>query len=111
MEYELLIKAKQFLSIIETSTLKDEEITNLINSAQLELTRSGIDIEYNATTDENDNITAYDSLVTTAIMMYVKGNFGNTTINEKELALRTFNNLEQSLSLSDGYRKEDEDDG
>lgn len=97
----LLKQAKQFLSIVETSTLKDEEIKLLIRSAILELERSGIDTKYNYSTDENK----YDDLITTAIMFYVKSTFGNVDIKEKEYALRTFNTLEQSLSLSDGYRK------
>ena len=97
----LLKQAKQFLSIVETSTLKDEEIKLLIRSAILELERSGIAIKYNYSTDEEQ----FDSLITTAIMFYVKSTFGNVDIKEKEYALRTFNTLEQSLSLSDGYRK------
>ena len=109
MEEELLSKAKQFLSIVETSTLKDEEITTLINSAELELKRSGIDIEYNSTVDEEtEEITSYDSLIVTAIMMFVKANFGNVDVKEKELASRAFNSLEQSLSQSDGYKESDE---
>lgn len=97
----LLKQAKQFLSIVETSTLKDEEIKLLIRSGILELERSGIDTKYNYSTDEEQ----FDSLITTAIMFYVKSTFGNVDIKEKEYALRTFNTLEQSLSLSDGYRK------
>ena len=97
----LLKQAKQFLSIVETSTLKDEEIKLLIRSAILELERSGIDTKYNYSTDEEQ----FDSLITTAIMFYVKSTFGNVDIKEKEYALRTFNTLEQSLSLSDGYIK------
>ena len=97
----LLKEAKQFLSIVETSTLKDEEIKLLIRSAILELERSGIDTKYNYSIETEQ----FDSLITTAIMFYVKSTFGNVDIKEKEYALRTFNTLEQSLSLSDGYRK------
>lgn len=97
----LLKQAKQFLSIVETSTLKDEEIKLLIHSGILELERSGIDTKYNYSKEEKK----YDDLITTAIMFYVKSTFGNVDIKEKEYALRTFNTLEQSLSLSDGYRK------
>ena len=100
MDY-LLKQAKQFLSVVETSTLKDEEIKLLIRSGILELERSGIDTKYNYSTNEEQ----FDSLITTAIMFYVKSTFGNVDIKEKEYALRTFNTLEQSLSLSDGYRK------
>ena len=100
MDY-LLKQAKQFLSIVETSTLKDEEIKLLIRSAILELERSGIDTKYNYSIETEQ----FDSLITTAIMFYVKSTFGNVDIKEKEYALRTFNTSEQSLSLSDGYRK------
>lgn len=100
MDY-LLKQAKQFLSIVETSTLKDEEIKLLIRSGILELERSGIDTKYNYSIETEQ----FDSLITTAIMFYVKSTFGNVDIKEKEYALRTFNTLEQSLSLSDGYRK------
>ena len=41
--------------------------------------------------------------------MFVKSNFGNVNIKEKELAAKVFNNLEQSLSLSEGYKKEKSD--
>ena len=100
MDY-LLKQAKQFLSIVETSTLKDEEIKLLIRSGILELERSGIDTKYNYSIETEQ----FDSLITTAIMFYVKSTFGNVDIKEKEYALRTFYTLEQSLSLSDGYRK------
>ena len=47
----------------------------------------------------------YDSLIKTAILFFVKANFGNVDIKEKEYALKSFNSLEQSLSLSEGYKK------
>lgn len=100
---ELLKDAKQFLSIIETSTLKDNEIKTLIEAGKLELIRSGINIEYNY--DEKNK--SYDNLIKTAIIFFVKANFGNVDIKEKEYALKAFNSLEQSLSLSDGYKKEE----
>lgn len=99
---ELLKKAKQFLSIIETSTMKDKEIEMLINAGIQELERSGVNVNYNKKED------TYSDLVNTAIMFFVKSNFGNVDIKEKELAHRTFNNLEQSLSQSFGYKKEEE---
>ena len=76
---ELLKTAKQCLSIVETSTLKDEEIKMLIKAAQEDLTRS-------------------------AIIMFVKANFGNTDIKEKELAQRTYSLLCCNLGLSNDYR-------
>lgn len=100
---DLLKEAKQFLSIVEDSTLKDAEITTLIKAGILELQRSGIDVDYNKKDGQ------YDSLIKAAIMFYVKANFGNVEIKEKEYSLRTFDTLEQSLSLSNGYKKEVEE--
>lgn len=105
MELEnLLNPAKQFLSIVTTSTSKDDEIKILIESAKLELERCGIDIMTNY--DRNKN--TYDSLIKTAILFFVKSHFGNVDLKEKEYSLRTFETLEQSLSLSDDYRKRDD---
>lgn len=102
---ELLKEAKQFLSIVESSTLKDNEIKILIDAGRLELKRSGIDIDYNYNQQTND----YDSLIKTTILFFVKANFGNVDIKEKEYAMKTFNTLEQSLSLSSGYKKVSEE--
>lgn len=102
---DLLEEAKQFLSIVKTSKSKDKEIKILIEAGKLELTRSGINIYYNY--DKKDE--TYDILIETAILFFVKANFGNVDIKEKEYALRTFNTLEQSLSLSEGYKKGSEE--
>ena len=99
----LLPKAKQFLSIIETSRFKDEEIKTLIVAGALELERSGIDLTANA--DENG---FYSEMIVTAIMMFLKSNFGNVDVKEKELTSKTFNSLQQALSLSEIYKKESE---
>lgn len=118
----LIKEAKQFLSIVETSTFKDLEIRVLIEAGILELARAGINIEYNYEEDKTLNsvlpfklktqlteqyITEkYDSLIKMAILFFVKANFGNTDVKEKEVAQRTFNSLEQSLALSCGYKLE-----
>lgn len=94
---ELLKTAKQCLSIIETVTLKDEEIKMLINAGIEDLKRQGI----NASVDtEND-------LVKSSIIMFVKANFGNTDIKEKELAQRTYSLLCNNLSLTTKYKEVD----
>ncbi|MEI3391032.1 MAG: hypothetical protein V8R30_05285 [Clostridia bacterium] len=72
----LLKIAKQCLSIVETATLKDEEIKMWINAGIADLKRQGI------TASEDTK----DSLIQSAIVMYVKANFGNVDIKEKELA-------------------------
>ena len=88
----LLKITKQCLSIIETSTLKDEEIKMLIKAGIADLKR--IDA-----TEDVEN-----SLVQSAIVMFVKSNFGNTDIKEKELAKSTYSSLCNNLSLSQEYK-------
>lgn len=95
MEKKLLSLVKQCLSIVETATLKDEEINMLINAAKLDLERLGIKIDID------------DNLIQTAIVMFVKANFGNTDIKEKELAQRTYSLLCNNLSLTTKYKEVD----
>ena len=98
---ETLLKlVKQCLSIVETSTLKDEEIKMWIQAGIVDLKRQGItaskDIE--------------DSLIKSAIVMYVKANFGNVDIKEKELAQRTYSLLCANLGSSHEYLIKEESD-
>ena len=86
---------KQCLSIIDTSTIKDEEINMLINAAILDLERQGIDVEKNIT----------DSFVQAAIIMFVKANFGMCDIKEKELAQKRYMQISNNLSLSSKYQQ------
>jgi len=94
-ENDLLIKAKECLSIISTSTAKDGEIEMLINAGKADMERQGIIVE-----TDND-------LVTASIMMFVKAHFGNVDIKEKELAQKTYSLLCCNLSLSTEYREGD----
>ena len=94
---ELLKKAKQCLSIVQSATLKDEEISMLINAGIEDLKRQGI----NASVDTESN------LMISAIMMFVKANFGNTDIKEKELAQKTYSLLCCNLGLSSDYKESD----
>lgn len=91
---ELLKLAKQCLSIVETATLKDEEIKMLIQAGTADLKRQGI----KASKDTSD------SLIKSAIIMFVKANFGNVDIKEKELAQKTYSLLCANLGLSDDYK-------
>lgn len=94
---ELLKLVKQCLSIVETATLKDKEIEMLIQAGIADLKRQGI-VASETTTD---------SLVQSAIVMFVKANFGNVDIKEKELAQRTYSFLCANLSLSEKYKESD----
>lgn len=85
---------KECLSIVQTSTLKDNEILMLINAGVLDLERQGIDVENHIT----------EGLIQGAITMFVKANFGMVDIKEKELAQRTYNHLCNNLSLSSDYK-------
>ena len=88
---ELLKLVKQCLSIVETATLKDEEIKMWIQAGVADLGRQGIVASVGTT----------DSLVQSAIVMFVKANFGNVDIKEKELAQRTYSLLCCLLYTSD----------
>ena len=93
----LLKLVKQCLSIVETATLKDEEIKMLIHAGIADLIRQGIVASE----------TTEDSLVQSAIVMFVKANFGNVDIKEKELAQRTYSLLCANLGLSEDYKESD----
>lgn len=92
---ELLKLVKQCLSIVETATLKDQEIKMWIQAGVADLNRQGI----LASLDTND------TLVQSAIVMFVKSNFGNVDIKEKELAQRTYSLLCANLGLSEKYKE------
>lgn len=96
---KLLKLAKQSLSIVESATLKDEEIKMLIKAGIADLRRLGI----NASKQTKDN------LMQSAIIMFVKSKFGNTDIKEKELAEKAYNRLCNNLSLSCEYKIKEED--
>ena len=95
----LLELVKQCLSIVETSTLKNDEIKMWIQAGIADLVRQGI----------NASEKSEDSLIKSAIVMYVKANFGNVDIKEKELAQRTYSLLCANLSLSEEYKVVDKD--
>lgn len=93
----LLSKAKQCLSIIPTATMKDAEITMLINAGIEDLKRQGI----------NASVDTESELIKSSIIMFVKANFGNVDIKEKELARNTYSLLCNNLSLSSDYKESD----
>ena len=94
---ELLKLVKQCLSIVETATLKDAELQMPIQAGVADLGRQGIVASVGTT----------DSLVQSAIVMFVKANFGNVDIKEKELAQRTYSLLCANLGLSQEYLEEE----
>lgn len=82
---------KESLSIVSTSTIKDNEIELWIKAAVEDLSRAGV----NAVTVSTDNW-----LVKGAIVMYCKANFGMVSLEEKKLAQSTYSLLCNNLSLS-----------
>ena len=94
---DLLNSSKQALSIIPTATSKDAEIKMWINAGVLDLKRQGIEASTNPTND----------LVKAAIVMFVKANFGNVDIKEKELARNKYSLLCCNLGLSSDYKESD----
>lgn len=93
MEQNLLITAKETLSIVSTSSAKDNEINMLIATAKEDMER------------QNINVDTTKNIIVTAIMMFVKGHFGNVELKEKELAQETYKLLCTNLSLSQEYLK------
>ena len=97
-EFKALVK--QCLSIVGTTTAKDDEIVMWINAGISDMVRQGIDVAGNIT----------DGLIQGAIVMYVKGNFGFVEIKEKELAQKTYIQICCNLSLSKKYLLEVDED-
>lgn len=89
---ELISLVKQSLSIVSTVTVKDEEILMWIEAGKQDLLRQNI----NANLD--------NALIKSAIVMYVKANFGNVDIKEKELSQKTYTLFCNNLSLSEAFR-------
>lgn len=89
---ELMMLAKQSLSIVSSSSIKDDEIEMWIRAGKEDLKRQDINSEL-------DN-----PLIKSAIVMFVKANFGNVDIKEKELSQRTYNLLCNNLGLSSDYK-------
>lgn len=89
---DLLELTKKSLSIVNTSTFKDDEIKLLINSGILDMKRQGINM------DEIDDIRKF------AIVMYVKGNFGMCDDSEKKISMSRYISTVENLSLSDEYK-------
>lgn len=79
---------KECLSIMPAATAKDGEMELWINTAISDMERIGIVVDLSS------------SMQKAAIIQYVKGNFGMTDTNEKELCMNSYNLLITSLQLS-----------
>ena len=87
---ELKVLAKECLSIVSTSRIKDKEIELWVKMAIEDMKRLGIDVE-------NDT---REDLIKGAIMMYVRANFGNTDVREKEICQSSYNIHVAELQVS-----------
>ena len=96
---ELMKLSKQALSIVETATLKDDEIKMWIQAGITDLKRQGI-----KASEETK-----DSLIKSAIVMFVKANFGNVDIKEKEVAQKTYSLLCANIGASQDFLEVEED--
>lgn len=90
--------AKECLSIVSTSTLKDNEISMNIAAAIADMERNDINVL--------DNLS--DGLIQSTVIMYVKGHFGYGEDKEKVRALENYRQTLGELSLSSKYRVEEE---
>ena len=93
---QMQVLLQKCLSIVETSTLKDDEIAMWIGAAVSDLVRQDIDVAGHIS----------DELIQGAIVMFVKSTFGMVDIKEKELAQKTYTQLCGNLSLSSNYKLE-----
>lgn len=96
-ENSLMNLAKECLSIVETSTLKDKEIYMLVESAILDLDRVDIDVESNIE----------DGIVKNTIMLYVKAHFGDTETTKRRMYLQRYKSNLRELQFSDKYKKKE----
>ena len=91
--------AKECLSIVTTSTLKDKEIHMLIESAIKDLERVNVDVKANVN----------DGLVKNTVMIYVKAHFGDTDINKRTEYLKRYKMNLRELQFSGKYQKKEVD--
>ena len=87
VQTDLLKLAKECLSIVDSSTMKDKEITMLIESAIRDLERVEIDVKGHIE----------DNLVKNTVIIYVKAHFGDGDIDK-----RILNNINLSFKNIDG---------
>lgn len=95
----LLNLVKQSLGIIETSTIKDNEISMLIGAAEADMIRQDIDVTNKL---END-------LIQATIVMFVKANFEYLDEATRKRALEMYHLSCTNLSLSQEYQVSEEE--
>lgn len=96
---KLLKLAKECLSIVDSSTLKDKEITMLIQSAISDLERLKIDVEGHVE----------DNLVKNTIIIYVKAHFGDGDMDKRIEYLKRYKANLRELQFSEEYQMKEVD--
>ena len=84
----ILTLTKECLGIVSTATLKDNEITMLIDAAKADFARVGISYD-------NEN-----PMHQTAVVNFVKGNFGMVDTDTKNQCLQIYKLLLSQIQLS-----------
>lgn len=95
---ELINLVKTSLGIVQTSTIKDTEISMLIGAGTADMIRQGINV--------TENIS--DELIQATIVMFVKSNFEYLDESVRKRALEMYHLNCTNLSLSKQYRIEEE---
>ena len=98
-EVNLLALAKETLGIVASATAKDTSLQMIINAGIDDMTRAGV------------NVDTTNTLVQNTLMTYVKANFGISNPDEKAKFLTAYQLFLGELSLSEGYKEEEENDG
>ena len=93
---KMMALAKETLGIVSTATAKDGSLEMLLNAGVNDMERAGIDVDL-------DN-----QLVQNALMTFVKANFGIANPSDKEKFLEAYQLFLAELSLSEGYKTEEE---
>lgn len=99
VQTDLLKLAKECLSIVDSSTLKDKEITMLIQSAISDLERLKIDVEGHIE----------DNLVKNTIIIYVKAHFGDGDMDKRIEYLKRYKANLRELQFSEEYQMKEAD--
>lgn len=93
---ELIALVKTSLGIVQTSTIKDTEISMLIGAGTADMIRQGIDVTHNIS----------DELIQATIVMFVKSNFEYLDEAVRKRALEMYHLNCTNLSLSQRYKSE-----
>lgn len=91
---ELIDLVKTSLGIIQSSTIKDTEISMLIGASVSDMIRQDIDVTHNIS----------DELIQATIVMYVKANFDYLDEATRKRAFNMYQMNCTNLSLSQKYK-------